>query len=142
MERNSSKWHIRAAQTERSIYQNTEGKPPVGETTIAKNDEGAAPDSVDDHADSTRRGQTVVETYFAGSDSGAYQGINFATLLPKTGKADVIIVGQTGFGKAAPQRFETNVKFRASDNHQLRLNTSVCRLGIIRNGYKEDPLGQ
>jgi hypothetical protein len=142
LDRNSSKWHIRAAQTQRSIYQNSEGKPPVDETTIAKNDEGSAPDSVDDHADSTRRGQTVVETYFAGSDSGAYQGINFATLLPKTGKADVIIVGQTGFGKAAPQRFETNVKFRASDNHQLRLNTSVGRLGIIRNGYKDDPLGQ
>src|SRR5262249_4368226 len=57
-----------------------------------------------------------------------------------TGRAEVIIAGQTGFGKVAPQRLETSVKFRANEKHQLHLNSSFGRLGTV--GKEENPLGQ
>lgn len=133
-DRYNSKYRIRAAQSQRSIYQNTEGKSPINENT-AEDDSASASD---DQKGSASRGQTVVETYFAGSDKGAFQGVNFATFLPKTGRAEVIVAGQTGLGKMAPQRLETAVKFRANDKHQLRLNTSIGSLGTIR----DDQLGQ
>ncbi|MGH7784705.1 MAG: hypothetical protein ACREO5_12795, partial [Candidatus Binatia bacterium] len=137
-----SKWRIRAAQSQRSIYQNTEGRSPVDENTTAQDNSSLSPDDQADRSGSASPGQTVIETYFAGSDRGAFQGMNFATFLPKTGKAEVIIAGQTGFGKEAPQRLETAVKFRANDKHQLRLNTSVGSLGTVRNGNRDDRLGQ
>jgi len=137
LDRNSSKWRIRAANSARSIYQNTEGKDPIASDATAQNDSDAIETN---EPESTRKGQTVVETYFAGSNAGAFQGTNFATLLPKTGKAQVIIAGQTGFGKAAPQRLETAFKFQADAKHQVHFNTAVARLGTV--GTEESPLGQ
>jgi hypothetical protein len=138
LDRNSSKWRIRAANAARSIYQNSKGKAPIGESTTAENDEDTTSDA--DLSTASRKGQTVVETYFAASKNGPFQGINFATLLPKTGRAEIIIAGQTGFGRAAPQRLETALKFGIDDKHQLRLNTSAARLGIV--GKDENSLGQ
>ena len=37
LDRNNSKWRIRAAQSQRSIYQNTEGETPVDETRDGRN---------------------------------------------------------------------------------------------------------
>ena len=137
LDRNSSKWRIRAANSARSIYQNTQGKAPIADDSTAQNDSDAVETN---DPEPSHKGQTVVETYFAGSNAGAFQGINFATLLPKTGKAQVIVAGQTGFGKVAPQRLETSFKFKANEKHELHLNTAVARLGTV--GTEESPLGQ
>jgi len=126
LDRNNPKWVIRSAQTSRSIYQNSEGAPPVETEAVASTVE---PGPADEH-DSARPGQTVVETYFAGSKAGNYSGVNFATLIPLGDDAEVVLVGQTGTG-AAPQRFESQLKFRPSGNHQVRLNGSIGKLGFV-----------
>jgi len=136
LDRNSSKWRIRATQTQRSIYQNTEGTTPIDEDNTAEVQ--AEPDAIGLKGKS----QTVVETYFDGSNSGSFAGINVATLLPVGDDAEVILAGQTGTGKAAPRRFEADLKLRASDNHQFRFNTSVGILGNIATAAREKPLGQ
>ncbi len=138
LDRDSSKWRIRAAQSARSIYQNREGKSPVEDETASLQTENHGTDE----SGSNRKGQTVVETYFAGSDSGNYAGVNFATLLPVGDEATVVIAGQTGTGKTAPQRFEADLKLSPSANHQLRFNSSAAWLGNVSTPTKEKPLGQ
>ncbi|MFN0279505.1 MAG: carboxypeptidase regulatory-like domain-containing protein [Pyrinomonadaceae bacterium] len=135
IDRNSSKWRIRSAQSERSIYQNREGKSPV-------DDDIASTDNVNEESVSTQKSQTVVETYVAGSNSGNFAGVNFATLLPVNDKAEVVIAGQTGTGKTAPQRFEANLKLHTSDNHVIRFNSSAGFLGNVAAQNNEKPLGQ
>lgn len=147
-DRNSSKWRIRAAQTQRSIYQSTEGVAPVDETkssenAIAQNESIEQSDeTADEENKSKRRGQSVVETYFASSDKGNYTGVNFATLHPLGENAEIVFAGQTGTGKSAPQRFETNFKFRPGENHQVRLNGAIANLGKIKLEQEEKSLGQ
>jgi hypothetical protein len=136
LDRNSSKWRIRGAQSERSIYQNREGRSPIDADTTA-----STADDVEDRS-SNRKAQTVVETYFAGSDDGNYAGLNFATLLPVGDDAQVMIAGQTGTGRIAPQRFGAGIKFHPSADHLLRLNSSAGWLGNITVQNKEKPLGQ
>lgn len=126
VDRNSSKWRIRAAQSQRSIYQNQEGETPVDEEETAR----------------TRKGQTVVETYFAGAENGNFAGINFATLLPVGETTDIVVAAQLGKGQNAPQRFETKVKFNAFDNHQVTLDSTFARLGRVAIGNEESSLGQ
>lgn len=138
IDRNSSKWRIRAAQSQRSIYQNSEGDAPVDENAAAVE---VFETAAEDENVPFRRGQTVVETYTAGSDDGMYGGFNFATLVPINEKAEVVFAGQTGTGRA-PQRFETNLKFRPNDKHQVRINSSVGRLGSVRINGQEKGLGQ
>jgi hypothetical protein len=137
LDKNSSKWRIRAAQMQRAIYQNREGKAPAaGDTTITAEAED------EDARRVKRKGQTVVETYFAGSDHGNYAGVNFATLIPVGHDTELVISGQTGTGKIAPQRFETSLKLAPFDNHQLRFNASVGRLGSVSMANDMKPLGQ
>ena len=148
-DRNSSKWRIRAAQSQRSIYQSTEGNTPIDETkadesaVIAKNEtiEQSA-EITDEENESKRRGQTVVETYFASSGEGSYSGVNFATLQPLSENAEIVFAGQTGTSKFAPQRFETNLKFRPNENHQVRLSGSVAKFGNIKLDNRKTSLGQ
>jgi hypothetical protein len=152
VDRNSSKWVIRAAQNRRSIYQNQEGENPVDENTIAENKNveesvGVVSEKEEEDGDETRRkGQSVVETFVADSpEGGAYTGFNFATLQPLGENTEIIIVGQTGTSRTAPQRFETTVKFRPNESHQLRLTTSAARLGRIEDGdeqQQQQQLGQ
>ncbi len=139
-DRNNPKWRIRAAQARRSIYQNQEGNTPIDPDSPADSETEVT--AVADNDSNERKGQTVVETYFAGSENGSYLGFNFATLLPVSENAEVVIAGQTGTGKIAPQRFETGLKFRANDNHQMRLNASVGRLGSLQLNGEERSLGQ
>ncbi len=135
-DRNNPKWNIRAAQTSRSIYQNAEGTLPVDAV-------GNVDDVADDVSESPdRKGQTVVESYFAGSDSGVNAGFNVATLLPIAENAEIIFAGQAGIGNRAPQRFETQIRYRPSDIHQLRLNTSFGKLGSFDIGNEERTLSQ
>lgn len=136
-DRNSSKSRIRAAQLNRSIYQNKEGNAPVDETAVEE-----ITNTGDDEDDSKRQGQTVVETYIAGSDDGNFTGVNFATLQPLSENAEVVFAGQTGTSKSAPNRFAANLKFRPNKNHQIRLNTSVAKLGKVKFNQTEETLGQ
>ena len=137
LDKNSSKWRIRAAQSQRSIYQNREGEAPVTEDSAVT----AEVDAVDDRVQN-RKAQTVVETYFAGSDLGNFAGVNFATLLPVGEATEIVVAGQTGTGKTAPQRFETSLKLSQFEGHQLRFNSSVGRLGSVAAGNEMKSLGQ
>jgi hypothetical protein len=141
-DRTSPKWVIRAAQSRRSIYQNQEDENPVDENTVAENENVEESIGVrDDETETRRKGQTVVETFVANSaDGGAYTGFNFATLQSLGENTEIIIVGQTGTNKTAPQRFETTLKFRPNDKHQVRLTTSAAKLGKIQS--TEEQLGQ
>jgi len=137
LDRNSSKWRIRAAQMQRSIYQNREGHAPVV-------DAAASAESTEPADDKTKRrpGQAVVETYFAASKQGNYAGVNFATIVPVRGGDDLIFAGQVGKGKNAPLRFETAFKFRPAEDHQVRLNASIGKLGNVSAGRADKALGQ
>lgn len=139
LDRNNPKWAIRAAQISRGIYQNTPGSTP---DTTASNvevtlDEGEIPEEK-----TTRDVQTVVETYFSGSDAGLSSGINVATFVPIAENAEIILAGQAGAGKRAPQRVETQLKFRPSELHQLRLSTSFANLGSLGPETEEKGLSQ
>jgi hypothetical protein len=127
-DRNSSKWRIRAAQKSRTIYQNQEGNSPIPETVAITEEE----------KEIKRKSQSLVETYFANNGRENFQGVNFATLQPLGEKAEIVIAGQTGLGKNAPQRLETSVKFRPNENHQVRVNASVAKLGR----FQDKELGQ
>lgn len=138
-DRNSSKWRIRAAQSRRSVYQNQEGEITIDENVAAEDLE-----ETKEAEDSNRRGQTVVETYFAGSEKGSYTGVNFATLVPVNENAEIVFAGQTGTNTNAPARFETNFKFRPDEKHQIRLNAAFAGLGKIESQKEkqEKSLGQ
>ncbi len=133
LDRNNPKWIIRAAQTSRSIYQNSDGANPVDETAIIENK---------DDESGKQSGQTIVETYFAGSETGQYAGVNVATLVPINENSEIVFVGQAGAGKNAPQRFEALAKFRPSNKHQVRLNTSFSNLGSFTINNNERSLSQ
>ncbi|MCU1290808.1 MAG: CnaB protein [Acidobacteria bacterium] len=142
LDRNSSKLRIRLANSRRSIYQNQEGTAPVDEDKIAgKAVEETTAIAERDQDEAKRSGQTVVETYFADSVEGAFSGVNFATFLPVSENAEVIIAGQTGT-KNAPNRVETSLKFRPDDKHQVRLKTSYGNLGRIKLENNDKSLGQ
>lgn len=136
LDRNSSKWRIRAAQSQRSIYQNQQGDETIAENT--------APDETEDPTEvsTRRRGQTVIETYFAGTSRGNYAGVNFATLVPINKGAEMIFAAQTAKDRNAPLRFETAIKYKPSANHQLRLTTSAGKLGNLTKNGAEKTLGQ
>lgn len=142
LDRNSSKWRIRAAQTQRSIYQNKEGGAPVDEN---KADQSAVEESIGvaerEDKETPRSSQTVVETYFAGTENGNYAGVNFATFLPVSEKSEIVFAGQVGSGDA-PNRFETSLKFRPDDNHQIHLKTSYGNLGKLKIEDTDKSLGQ
>lgn len=138
LDRNNPKWVIRSAQTSRSIYQNTEGSSPATDSvTVDESAEAASEDT-----SGKRKSQTIAETYFSGSERGSYAGVNFATLLPVSEDADVVLAAQTGVGRNAPQRFEFQAKFRPLDDHQIRLNTSIGSLGSFVSDGDEKSLGQ
>lgn len=143
-DRNSSKWRIRGAQSQRSIYQNQEGQIPIDEDNTASLELNGASPSETDESGSHRKGQTVVQTFAEDSKNGTYAGFNFATLFPVNDDTDVVVAGQTGVGHGAPQRLEADLKFRPNENHQFRFNSSVGWLGTISNPDpgKEKPLGQ
>lgn len=127
VDRNSSKWRIRASQMNRSIYQNSEGEEPVVEEPVR------------DERDLTRKGQTIAESYFASNRGGSFAGLNAATLIPINRDLDIILAGQTGVGRSAPQRIETTLNYRAGA-HNFRVTGSVSKLGILTG--TSDTFGQ
>ena len=142
-DRSNSKWRIRAAQSRRSIYQNTEGETPIDESAVAQNGSVEQELEISEQEETSKlRGQTAVETYFADSKSGSYTGFNFARLQPLSEDAEIVFAGQIGTNQSAPQRFETNLKFRPNENHQIRLNGSIAKLGQVKQQNKDNSLGQ
>lgn len=143
LDRNSSRYPMRTAQMQRSVYQATEGKTPIDETADAKN---AAEQTDSDPGDSETRtkrpAQTVVETYFASSGTGNYSGLNFARLQNIGSNAEIIFVGQTGTNKYAPERFQTELKFRPNTNNQIRFTTAFAKLGHINIENQSKTLNQ
>lgn len=142
VDRNNPKWNIRAAQTRRSIYQNTEGDAPIDEDKITAQTEPVEEEDADEREDFERRSQSVIETYFANSGDGNFTGVNFATLQPLNENTEIIIAGQSGTSRFAPQRFETTVKFRPNEKHQLSLKGAVAKLGKVKIDGEDDALGQ
>jgi hypothetical protein len=147
-DRNSSKWRIRASQINSSIYQNQDGEIPVDETQTAPNTAAAENQTEENTEDSereeksNRRGQTVIETFAASSNNENFAGANFATLLPVTENTQIVLAGQTATSQNAPQRFEANVTSRLSDEHQIRINAALARLGKVEIENQEKTLGQ
>lgn len=139
LDRNNPKWAIRAAQLSRGIYQNVEGAAPTADTGTAEI--AVDPDAVADERPN-RPGQTVVETYFAATSAGPYAGVNVATLIPLSGDAEIVLAGQTGTGRIAPQRIETQLKFRPAEGHQIRASGAFSSLGSFAVEDAEKRLSQ
>src|SRR6185436_16031701 len=139
LDKNSSKWRVRAANAQRTIFQNVEGKTPVSDTSGVT---ASAEVDGDDPPESPRKGQTVVETYFASNDKGNYVGVNAATLMPLGESAAVIFAGQASSSKSGPARIETQFKLRPNDRHQIRSTASVGRLGTLEKNGQGEMLGQ
>lgn len=149
VDRDSSKWRIRAAQMRRSVYQNTEGDAPVDENkrsddAIARNDSDSIEESVeaDEEETSNRKSQSVIETYFAASGDGNFTGVNFATLQPISEDAEVVFAGQSGTSGRAPQRFETTFKYRPNEKHQVSVKGAVAQLSTVETDGAQQSLGQ
>jgi hypothetical protein len=146
-DRNSSKWRIRAAQIRTSIYQNQDGETPIDETAPDEN-EALAENRTEEIAEEETgqkfngRSQTVIETYAASTETETFTGANFATLLPVTENTQLVLAGQTATSPNAPQRFEANVTSRLSDEHRIRINTSLARIGKIEIENQEKAVGQ
>ena len=132
LDRNNPKWARRSATLSRSIYQNSEGEEVIAETV----------DPEPERAEVDRKTQSVAETYFASTDDGSFVGVNFATFLPVTENTELVLAAQAGAGSSAPQRFETQAKFRPNDSHQIRLNASIGKLGNLERDSGTDTLNQ
>lgn len=142
VDRNSSKWTIRAAQMRRSIYQNVEGDQPTDENATAKTEDAETTEPETSDEKIKRPNQTVVETYFANAGEGNFTGINFATLQPINEDTEIIFIGQGGTGNVASQRFETRLKFRPNENHQIHVSGAIAKLGKVKINNTEQSLGQ
>lgn len=135
LDRNNPKWIIRAAQMSRGIYQNTDGSVP--DNVEVALDAGEPPEER-----SGRISQTVVETYFGGTDGRLATGVNAATFIPISDDAEIVLAGQIGSGPRAPQRVEAQLKFRPSDRHQLRVGSSFAGLGTLTPETGDKSLSQ
>jgi hypothetical protein len=138
----NSKWSIRAANAQRTIYQNVEGRAPIDDDDSAADTASSFQLTGAGEERSNRKGQTVVESYFASSAAGNYTGLNFATLVPITGNAEIVFAGQASTARSGPGRFEAQIRYKPASRHEVLARTSVARLGSLKKGDKENPLGQ
>jgi hypothetical protein len=122
VDKNSSKWRIRAAQMSRSIYQNAEGD------TIDLDAVSTESNERETSALSIGKPQTAVETYFANSNGVGFMGVNAATVVPIGNSAEVMLAGQTTTGGIA-QRIEARLAFKPFDDHEIRIGTSYRQIG-------------
>ncbi len=147
-DRRSSKWVIRQSALSTSIYQNQDNETPIEEVGATENSttaESQTPENTEEaerEEKQTRPGQTVIETFAASSNGENFAGTNFATLLPVTENTQIVLAGQTATSLNAPQRFEASITSRLSDEHQIRINTGLARLGKVEVENQEKPVGQ
>lgn len=135
LDRNNPKWNIRSAQTSRAIYQNQDGDGPQVDVAVS-------PTNSSEFNEGGRQPTSVAETFVGATDKGIYAGLNYATLLPISERAEILLAAQGGVGRGAPLRFETQLKFRPVEDHQLRLNAGFVRLGDINIDGADETLGQ
>lgn len=132
IDRDSSKWKVRAAIFNRSIYQNKEGQVPTEANKTAETEDTIS--AIEDvETERHRQRQSIIETYFANSNEGTFTGVNFATIQPLGENTEVLFAGQTGTKSFAPQRIETSVKTRPNSNNQIRVSASASKLGTINS---------
>ncbi|MCU1264101.1 MAG: hypothetical protein JWM21_419 [Acidobacteria bacterium] len=139
-DRDDVKWRLRAAQSQRSIFQAQEGADETIRAILAAEtaaNERAEAEAAGDDAAASReesikrtRTQAVIESYFAGgaSDPG-FVGMNFAVAMPASESVDLIFAGQTGSSSHAPQRFEVKGLVRAGNRHRVNVGVGGMRLG-------------
>ncbi len=134
VDRNNPKWSVRAASITRSIYQNNpDSSIEINETAVVEDDNRSA---------GGRKIQTVAAAYFSSSDRGNFTGFNVATLLPLKENADLVIAAQTGIGKAAPERVDTELRFKPVEDHQIRIKSSYGKVAEVAQDDSEKTLGQ
>ena len=140
-DRDDVRWRLRAAQSQRSIFQIQEGEDENIKAIIAA--ETAADDRAAAEAEGTAaaaeqtetakrtRTQGVIETYFSGNSGSAtaFIGMNFAVAMPASDRVDLIFAGQTGAGPGSPQRFEATTLVRAGERHRIAMSLGGMRLG-------------
>jgi hypothetical protein len=134
VDRNSPKWTVRASAISRSVYQNNDGSEPAVDETVTIADR--------ETETSGRKIQSVAATYYSASDRGNFTGLNFATLIPIKENAELVVAAQTGIGNSAPQRIDTELKFKPVEDHQVRVRSSFGKLGTVVQENKETSLGQ
>jgi hypothetical protein len=156
-DRDDVRWRLRAAQSQRSIFQAQEGddetiKAIIAAETAANERTAAEAEGNDVAAEreaSAKRTRTqgVIESYFAGnaSDPG-FVGMNFAVAIPVSERVDLIFAGQSGTGASAPQRFEVTGLVRAGQRHRINLGAGGMRLGnplvVSKKSDRTSELGQ
>ncbi|MBA2733985.1 MAG: TonB-dependent receptor [Acidobacteria bacterium] len=143
-DRDDRKWMLRSRSGNRSIFQAGEGEDETIDAVLAAQNEVEAsagePYNVvaiegEDGTSHGTRTQGVVETYVAtssGTNSYTFTGLNFALAQPLSQRIDLIVAGQTGTGRGAPQRLEATASVRATDKHRLSLSLA----GGVLNNYK------
>lgn len=150
-DRNDPKWRLRAAQANRSIFQQNEGK----DSTVAAvedamaADEARAKDDIDP-ADSELLSSPdnqrlplhgVVETFAATSAdplAPAYTGTNFAFVAPTSDSVEWVLAGQ--FGTNSLARLETTGRVRVGNKHRFSATLGGATLPLLirsdANGHK------
>lgn len=123
VDRNSSKWRIRAAQSSRSIYQNNDGDEIETVT---------APENTTVGKSFATRPSAVIESYFASGRGLDLAGLNAATLIPINEKAQLMLAGQTA-SAGGPQRAEVRFSYRVGNDHDVTVGSSVRQFGIRPN---------
>lgn len=123
VDRNSSKWRIRAAQSSRSIYQNNDGDEIETVT---------APENTTAGKSFATRPSAVIESYFASGRGLDLAGLNAATLIPINEKAQLMLAGQTA-SAGGPQRAEVRFSYRVGNDHDVTVGSSVRQFGIRPN---------
>lgn len=160
-DRDDVKWRLRAAQSQRSIFQIQEADDDTINAIIAAESAGNAQPQADsevairdgDVSESSKntRTQAVIENYFGSAPDGGFAGLNFAVALPASERVDLIFAGQTGASvggnsAGAPQRFEVKSIVRAGDHHRLNLGVGASSLNsslaITRKKNSTEDLGQ
>lgn len=155
-DRDDRRWILRARSGSRSIFQMDEGKDATIAAVIAAqadaDDSASATDATldetvtqtanaKDEPTTPARAQGVVETYAATSSAAggySFAGMNFALAQPINERVDLIVAGQTGTGRNAPQRLETTASIRATDNHLLKLSAAAGILNAFAPAIKTD----
>ncbi len=134
LDRNNPKWNVRSSAITRSIYQNNGNGEAVVEETAVEPERSDQNDS--------RKLQTVAATYFSSSERGNFTGFNVATQIPLMDNADLVIAAQTGTGSAAPQRIDTELKFKPVEDHSIRVRSSFGKVGSVVQGDTTKQLSQ
>ncbi|HBB88185.1 MAG TPA: hypothetical protein DC047_11265 [Blastocatellia bacterium] len=136
-DRDDVRWTLRSAQTRRSIFQAQEGEDDdIQAIAAAETARAQAQSPTDDiteptpdtvNADSHKRVQGVLETYFASSYGAAYPGVNFAVATNPNNSVELIFAGQVGAGPNAPERFEATTHVRAGQHHRVGMSIGAIK---------------